>query len=178
VQDWAGTSAELVEFIPLHGGQISTTLDLHLNDGKHVVIKVSPHRVDRSYEREAYQLTLLKNSGVPVPEVYCWKIGTLDDPFSYILIEFIDGVDLGEAKKRLAPEQFDHLQCELAEIVSAMHDHTNERYMRVMETPGTAGAFDNWAAFYRSVYDSIWHEAEKEPHLPRHCRKQIGKIHE
>src|SRR5439155_4744329 len=124
---------------------------------------------------EAYQLTLLKNCGVPVPEVYCWKIGTLDDPFSYILLEFIEGVDLGEAKRRATPEEFDKLQCELADIVSAMHDNTNERYMRVMEG---GESFDAWPKFYRSVYDSIWHEVEKEPHLPRHCRKQIGKIHE
>ena len=30
VQEWAGTSAELSEFVPLHGGQINTTLELHL----------------------------------------------------------------------------------------------------------------------------------------------------
>ena len=176
VQDWAGTSAELVEFIPLHGGQINTTLELHISDGRRVVLKVSPHRVDRSYEREAYQLTLLKNCGIPVPEVLTWRIGTLDDPFSYILLEFIEGVDLAEAKKRCTGEEFDALQCELADIVSAMHENTNQRYMRVMEGPGDS--FEHWAKFYRSVYDSIWHEVEKEPHLPKHCRRQIGKIHE
>src|SRR5437763_8725954 len=189
VQDWAGTSAELVEFVPLHGGQINTTLELHLGDGKKVVIKVSPHRVDRNYEREAYQLTLLKDCGIPVPEVCCWKIGSLDDPFSYILMEFVEGVNLGEAKKLCSPEEFDALQAELADIVASMHDNTNQRYMRVMEAggsgagSGSAGngggdAFDHWPAFYRSVYDPIWHEVEKEAHLPKHCRKHIGKIHE
>lgn len=175
VQDWAGTAAELVEFVPLHGGQINTTLELHLADGKKVVIKVSPHRVDHSYEREAYQLTLLKDCGIPVPQVHCWKIGTLDDPWSYILLEFIDGVDLGEAKKRCAADDFDALQAELADVVAALHDNTNQRYMRVMEG---GDAFDHWPQFYRSIYDSIWHEVEKEPHLPKHCRKHIGKIHE
>jgi len=28
------------------------------------------------------------------------------------------------------------------------------------------------------VYDPIWHEVEKDPHLNKHCRKQIGKVHE
>src|SRR5688572_3041115 len=107
VQEWAGTSTELTEFVPLHGGQINTTLELHLNDGKKVVIKVSPHRVDKSYEREAYQLTLLKNSGVPVPEVLVWKIGSLDDPFSYMLMEFVEGVDLGKAREQCSPVEFD-----------------------------------------------------------------------
>src|SRR5688572_21288420 len=99
VQEWAGTATELSEFVPLHGGQINTTLELHLSDGRKIVAKISPHRVDRSYEREAYQLTLLKSLGLPVPEVYQWKIGSLDDPVSYLLIEWIDGVDLGAVKK-------------------------------------------------------------------------------
>src|SRR5688572_28037180 len=175
VQEWAGTATELKEFVPLHGGQINTTLELHLSDGRKVVIKVSPHRVDKSYEREAYQLTMLKSCGVPVPEVLCWKIGSLDDPFSYILLNFIEGVDLGEAKRQATAEEFDALQCELAEIVAAMHGHTNQKYMRVMADGVT---FDTWPAFYRSVYDAIWHEAEKDKHLPKGAKKHIGKIHE
>ena len=175
VQDWVGTATELTEYVALHGGQINTTLELHLSDGRKVVIKVSPHRVDKSYEREAYQLTLLRNAGIPVPEVLAWRIGSLDDPFSYILMEFVEGVDLGEAKRLATPEEFDALQTELAEIVSAMHAHTNDKYMRVMEGGQT---FDTWPAFYRSIYDTIWHEAEKDRHLPRVTKKHIGKIHE
>ncbi|MEA2735868.1 MAG: hypothetical protein QOE14_2319 [Humisphaera sp.] len=175
VQDFAGTATELTEFVPLHGGQINTTLELHLSDARRVVIKVSPHRVDKSYEREAYQLAMLKSCGVPVPEVLCWKIGSLDDPFSYILLEFIEGVDLGEAKRQCTAEEFDSLQAELAEIVAAMHDHTNGTYMRVMADGAT---FATWPAFYRSVYDAIWHEAEKDKHLPKGAKKHIAKIHE
>jgi fructosamine-3-kinase len=175
VQDFCGTATELTEFVPLHGGQINTTLELHLSDARKIVIKVSPHRVDKSYEREAYQLTMLKNCGVPVPDVLCWKTGSLDDPFSYILLDFIEGVDLGEAKKQCAPETFDSLQAELAEIVAAMHDHTNAKYMRVMADGAT---FDTWPAFYRSVYDAIWHEAEKDKHLPKGMKRHISRIHE
>ncbi|MEA2708426.1 MAG: hypothetical protein QOF78_1027 [Phycisphaerales bacterium] len=175
VQDFAGTATELTEFVPLHGGQINTTLELHLSDARRVVIKVSPHRVDKSYEREAYQLAMLKSCGVPVPEVLCWKIGSLDDPFSYILLEFIEGVDLGEARRQCTAEEFDSLQAELAEIVAAMHDHTNGTYMRVMADGAT---FATWPAFYRSVYDAIWHEAEKDKHLPKGAKKHIAKIHE
>ena len=175
VQDFSGTSAELTEFRPLHGGQISTTLELHLSDNTKAVVKVSPHRVDRSYEREAYQLTLLRSLGLPVPQVYQWKIGSLDDPVSYLLIEFIEGVDLGQAKHRCTSAEFDALQQELAEIILAMHAHMNEKYMRVMEG---GQSYDSWSRFYREVYDPIWHEAQSDPHLSKHCRKQIGKVHE
>jgi fructosamine-3-kinase len=175
VQDWGGTAAELSEFVPLHGGQINTTLGLHLKDGQRVVAKISPHRVDRSYEREAYQLTLLKSLGLPVPQVYQWKIGSLDDPVSYLLIEHIDGMNLAEARKHATAEEYDALQHELAELVAAMHSTASDKYMRVMDGGET---FDNWCKFYRSVYDPIWHEAEKDANLPKTCRKQIAKLHE
>jgi len=53
VRDWAGESVEPQQFEPLHGGCINTTLALKLNDGRKFVLKISPHRVDRAYEREA-----------------------------------------------------------------------------------------------------------------------------
>src|SRR5580658_8409621 len=92
IQKWAGTSAELAAVTPLDGGCISTTLALTLADQSRVVLKISAHRVDRSYQREAHQLDLLRSAGMPVPKVHTWKIGSLDDPFSYILMEFVDGV--------------------------------------------------------------------------------------
>ena len=175
VQDWAGTSAELTEFEPLVGGCINTTLLLKLKDGTKAVLKVSPYRVDRAFEREATQLTLLRSLGIPVPKVYSWKIGSLDDPVSYLLIEFIEGTDFGQAKRLCTEEEYDHLQRHLAEIVLALHQNTNARYMRIMDG---GESFDTWPKFYRYVYDPILIEAEKSPLLPKGCRKQIHKVHE
>ncbi|HEX8525189.1 MAG TPA: fructosamine kinase family protein [Tepidisphaeraceae bacterium] len=175
VQDWAGTSAELAEFEPLVGGCINTTLLLKLKDGAKAVLKLNPYRVDISYQREATQLALLKSLSIPVPEVYKWKIGTLDDPISYLLIEFMEGVDFAHAKTCCNADEFDHLQRHLAEIILAMHEQTNSQYMRIME--GGQG-FDNWCGFYRHVYDPILNEVEKHPLLPKGCRKTLHKIHE
>lgn len=175
VQEWAGGSAELTEVKPLHGGCINTTLCLHLQDGTKAVLKISPHRVNRAHEEEAYQLNLLRDIGIPTPEVYAWKLGDLEQPFSYILMEFVEGVDLADARKQATAEQFDRLQEHLAELLLRMHEHTAERYRRVA-APGQA--FQSWPGFYRDVYDPIWHEAEKHPQLPVKVRKLIGKVHE
>src|SRR5204862_7345738 len=90
-QDWAGSSADLAQVEPLEGGYINTTLALTLKDGGRAVIKISPHRVNREHEREAYQLNLLRDLGLPVPQVYAWQMGSLDEPFSYILMQFVEG---------------------------------------------------------------------------------------
>src|SRR5437016_5781812 len=107
VHDWVGTAAELAEVKPLAGGSISTTVAITTNRGERAVLKVSQHRVDRSYVHEAYQLNVLRAVGLPTPQVYSCKVGTLDEPFSYLLMEFVDGADLAEARNRCTPEQYD-----------------------------------------------------------------------
>ena len=144
VQEWAGTSAELAEVKPLHGGCINTTLHLICKDGQQCVVKISPHRVDRNYQREAYQLNLLRELGVPVPQVYLCKVGTLDDPHSYLLMEFMPGVDLSAAKKQCSKDQFDNVQVHLAELLVGMHANTSHAYRRVCR-----------AQAYRCLLDAV-----------------------
>ena len=175
VRDWAGSTAELDHVNPLVGGCINTTLALTTTDGRRAVLKVTPHRVNRDLEREAYQLNLLKSYDLPVPEVYACNVGSLSNPDSYLLLEFIDGVSLAEARKQATPDEYDHLQMHLADLVLAMHGHTGRHYRRI--DPASEAEFDSWPAFYRHVYDPIWHEVEKDKQLPVKVRKQITKMH-
>lgn len=176
VQDWAGASAELEQVQPLQGGMINTTLCLTLIDGQRAVLKISPHRVNRDYELEAHQLDLLRSLGVPAPRIYQLKIGSLEDPHSFLLMEFIDGVNLHEARRRCTSEQFDQLQEHLAEIVALMHSHTSPVYCRVM--PQQSQSYQSWPDFYRHVYDPIVQEAAANEDLPVKARRQIVKIHQ
>jgi fructosamine-3-kinase len=91
VCSWAGESAELAEIKPLAGGCVNTTLAITTADGRKCVLKITAHRVNRIYQDEAMQLVLLLQRGVPVPKVYDTRVGSLDDPFSYVLMEFVDG---------------------------------------------------------------------------------------
>ena len=175
VQEWAGESAELAEVKPLEGGMINTTLALTTAAGERCVLKVSPHRVDKSHEYEAYQLNLLRDLGLPVPKVYAWSLGTLDAPFSYILIEFLDGVNLGAAKQQCPSDEFERLQDQLAEIVLKLHTRTSDHYQRVMDGGKT---FGRWSDFFRDLYGNILHEAEKSQYITVKVRKQLDKVHE
>jgi fructosamine-3-kinase len=176
VRRWAGEASDLAEVTPLSGGCISTAMALTLNSGQKAVLKISPHRVDRAYADEAVQLTLLRSAGVPVPDVYLVQTGTLEEPFSYILMEFIEGVDLAAARSRCNPDQFDKLQTELAEMVLKLHEQTAPRYMRVTSEAGKE--FDAWPACYREIYDGIWAEAQKNNALPTKARKTVSRLHQ
>jgi fructosamine-3-kinase len=177
VHDWAGTTAELAEVRPLEGGSVNTTVALTTKAGDRAVLKVSPHRANRHYLAEAYQLNVLRTIGVPTPQVYASQVGDLDNPVSYLLMEYVDGVDLAQARRQCADDQYDRLQCHLAELILAMHNNTHETYTRVT-ADGDREEFTSWPAFYRRVYDASWHECEKHPGLPVKVRKAIGKIHE
>lgn len=179
VQNWSGASAELAEASALDGGSISTTLLLTTKAGDRAVLKLSPHRVDHSYSVEAFQLELLRGLGLPAPRVWDHQIGTLESPDSYLLIEFLPGVNLKEMRKRASPEEQDRLQRELAEMVASMHAHTGGHYCRVAPANGKpVEAVDSWPVFYRGLYNAIWHECERHAHLPVKTRRTIARLHE
>jgi fructosamine-3-kinase len=177
VRDWAGGGAELEEVKPLAGGFVNTTVCLTCKDGLRCVLKITPHRVDRSYQDEAAQLTMLRTAGVPVPDVHRCLTGTLDHPYSYLLMEHVDGVDLAEAKRRAPPEAYDALQAELAEFVRALHDQTAPQYGKVSAS-GEPKRYDGWMACYRDWFEPIWREVEKSHALAPKARKTVGKIHD
>jgi fructosamine-3-kinase len=174
VQKWAGTSAELAAVTPLDGGCISTTLALTLADQSKLVLKISAHRVDRSYQREAHQLDLLRSAGMPVPKILAWEIGSLDEPFSYLLMEHIDAVNWNQVRHTASPAEFDELQTQLAELVRTLHQTTGSTYCRAEPEPEFAS--EKWPSFYRQVFESIWRDLEKQPLFAARERKLVNRV--
>jgi fructosamine-3-kinase len=177
VREWGSSSAQIAQVTPLEGGCISTAVAVELTDGRKVVCKISPHRVDRSYVNEAHQLKCMSELGLPTPQVYAAKIGSLDDPFSYILMEFVEGFNLHQARQKCSVEEFDGLQTQLAEMLLLLHESTATEYGRVEISPEPS-QFDSWPTFYRAIFDPICQEVLKLPALPVKTRKQIGRIHD
>lgn len=176
VRDWAGTAAELEEVAPLAGGCINTTLCLRMRDGQKAVLKITPHRVDLTYGDEAHQLQVLADVGVPVPRVFACKAGDLDSPFSYLLMEFVDGVNLSAARTACPAEEFDRIQGHLAELVLLMHDRRSPHYMRL--TASEPKRYEQWPACYHDIFESIWAEVDKSGVLPVKARKRVAKVYD
>ena len=169
-------SADIAEVKPLCGGSISSTVLVKTQKGERAVLKISPHRVDHSYVNEAYQLNVLRGIGIPTPQVYGCKVGDLDQPFSYLLMEHVDGVDLADARNQCNTPEYDHLQMHLAELMRTIHSQTHSHYTRV--TDGDRQEFEKWHEFYLHIYAGIWNEAQKVPSMTVKMRKQITRIHD
>src|SRR5258705_12320924 len=130
VHDWAGTSAELIEVKTLDGGCINTTVALTTKGGERAVLKISPHRVNRQYLTEAYQLNILRTIGLPAPQVYVSRVGDLDNPISYLLMEFVDGINLGQARRGSWEDQVNHMQMHPPVGVPGLANNPQKRYTR------------------------------------------------
>ncbi len=176
VQGWAGSAADLAQVKPLHGGCVNTTFQLTLNDGKNVVLKISPHRVNHAYRDEAHQLKLLRDLGIPVPDVYECTTATLDFPHSYLLMEFIEGIDWTAAKTHCTEEEFHHLQNELATVVARLHAETSTSFGAIHADGYLTAA--SWSSFYRQLYQPIFDAVEKSPLVPVKTRRQLAKVHD
>ena len=164
------------EVTPLAGGTINTTLALRTKDNQKSVLKITPHRVDRAYADEAHQLQVLREAGVPVPSVYRCKIGSLEEPFSYILMEFVEGLDLGAAKNCCSSEELEQIQGQLAELVLAMHDHRSPHYMRL--TAAEPKRYERWHEFYHDIFDGICRDLTQSSLLPAKAKKTVMRVHE
>jgi fructosamine-3-kinase len=175
VRRWAGPEAELEEVAHLHGGAVSATMRLTLRDGKKAVAKVAVHRVDRSLEREAKQLELLRGIGIPTPQVYDFRLANLDEPDSYLLMEFCDGVDLAVAKESCSADEYEHLQRQLAEMVLRMHGETSGAYYRACTAEEHK---QSWPEFFAAVYAPMWEELEKDPHTSKTTKRNFLKVHD
>lgn len=176
VKDDLGESVELAGVSSLHGGSMSTTLLLRLKGRRSMVLKIAPHMVVHQYEQEAYQLNLLRDWGLPAPEVYACRVGTLDDPHSYLLMQHMPGKSLTDVKKELSADEFDHVTQHLAEIVLTLHARTSVSYKRV-DDGGEDGTRD-YVKFFRGIYDPILNDILAMKLIPPALRKRIVSIHE
>jgi fructosamine-3-kinase len=166
-------SATLAELSLLAGGIVNTTVSVKTSAGQRLVLKVSPHRVNRSHEREARELQQLGGLGLPVPKVFASRTASLESPNSYLVLEHIEGITLRDAKSLCTKDQLEQLQRHLAELVCTMHTQTGDRYGRFEGKP-----FTDWPAFYRSLVDPVLSEADKLHTLPPKVTRAIHRMHD
>lgn len=176
VRDWLGESVDLTGVRPLHGGSMSTTLLLKLKGRDPVVLKIAPHMVVHQYEEEAYQLNLLNDWGLPVPEVLACKVGSLDDPHSFLLMQNMPGIPLAVARESLTEDEFHHVEMHLADLVLSLHARTDSAYKKV--AGGWEQGTHNYPEFFHSIYDPILRDVIDMKALPATLKRRVLSIHE
>ncbi len=173
---WLGESVELTGVKSLHGGSMSTTLLLRFKRHKPVVLKIAPHMVVQQYQHEAYQLNMLRDWGLPCPEVYASKLGDLDDPNSYLLMEQMPGEPLSAVRSKLGEEDLGHIQKHLAELVLQLHGQSGQVYHKVED--GNEEGTRDYVHFFHGIYDPILEDVITMKLIPPPLRRRVCSIHE
>ena len=173
---WLGERVELTGVKSLHGGSMSTTLLLQFRRHRPVVLKIAPHMVVEQYQHEAYQLNMLRDRGLPCPEVYASKLADLDDPNSYLLMEQMPGEPLSTVRTRLGEDELDHIQKHLAELVLQLHGQSARLYRKVED--GSEQGTRDYVRFFHEIYDPILDDVIAMKLIPPPLRRRVCSIHE
>lgn len=150
----------VVDADELADGWFNTIYRLELDDGRSVVIKVSPppgHPVMR-YERDLMQvevdvLRLLGGvDGVPVPAVLAFDDSREVIDHDYFIMDYVAGEAYSRVRDRLSPEERASIETELGTISARVNAIPGERYGRYLDDRCASGS---WADSFTAMIDDV-----------------------
>jgi len=170
VRESLSSNLTVLSVQPLHGGMVNT-VEKWFTDGHPaaLVAKVSPQPNNKDLLAEFESLKWYRrNTSFPVPEPYvCSTVtGTFDG--TCLLMEAIEGRNLGTARVSYSGSK--KLQKQLAHILVELHGHTRETYGSALEPAGPARWLDIFEPMIRSNYDKC------KSHLSSPARASIEKM--
>jgi fructosamine-3-kinase len=148
---WLGTGVRCSRIEPLDGGMINTVLRLAFDRDPYLaVIKLNVPGM--SFADEAHGLRHLHARGFPCPDVYV-ENGEADlVPYSYLLLESLPGVHMGQAT--LTKGDRDRVERELADVLVDLHGNARPMFGRIGE-PGVS----RWTQAFMPRLHSVRAEA-------------------
>lgn len=145
LQHWLGKNVKCQSIQRMHGGMVSSVLELIFNQPPYkAVIKISGD-ASTSFKNEAYNLEyLMEKTEFPVPKVYkCGGSGELIEQ-GFLLIERLSGINLGQAK--MTASQKRDIDYQLADMLLELHEHKRGSYGNLDNTE----TYDNWINIIQS----------------------------
>ena len=139
----------------LSGGMINSVLLLQFEVEPGVaVIKISSETGTGKFEHEARLLRWLReHTEFPVPEVYLHEADGATAPLSFLLLERLPGVNLGQASLSSADRA--EIDRQMAYVLLDLHAHQREHYGGIFDGEGRERWVDVFLPRVQSVYESI-----------------------
>jgi hypothetical protein len=115
-----------VEAVQVHrfeAGLCHFVFRVEAKGGFSLVVRLSGPGTRRFLEGAVYWSKLLRPMGVPLPEILLVDLSPSDSIFPFVILEFLEGTDLGAVYSRLSSKEKFELATELVwvqEIVSSL----------------------------------------------------------
>ncbi|NQT20427.1 MAG: fructosamine kinase family protein [Planctomycetes bacterium] len=152
--EWLGEAASVVALTPLIGGCCNTVVEIRFDHPRSPVVIKAAHQPQEHLQREHATLRFFqKNTTFPLPHPYRVDISCEAVPFSYLLMQRLPGMNLGDASRWMTPADRLHLERQIAKAVSDLHTHTGPHFGSIHETSQHARWKDHFAADVQEEYD-------------------------
>jgi fructosamine-3-kinase len=122
---WLGAGVRCTDITPLQGGMLNSVLRLRFDREPYAAV-VKLNGEGEAFAAEARALRHMHARDFPCPEVYLEGAERVLLPYSFLLLEALPGVHMGQAT--LDDGDRARVERELAEALAALHTHTRETF--------------------------------------------------
>ena len=156
---------------------------LHLSDGSSIILKVSPPssvpllKHERGgLETEALALTLLSNSGLPVPSVLRYEKSGKSLGAPFLLTTHVRGIPLSEALRFMSRTDSIAVERQISVLELAISQHTSSLFGPLCIVSAGQG-YSTWREAFKAMLESVMKDAEDMfLNLPySHIREQVSR---
>ncbi|WFU68475.1 aminoglycoside phosphotransferase family protein [Bradyrhizobium sp. CB2312] len=112
----------------LHGGEISTVLELTLADAPACILKVYPESLQWKMAKEVYVLGLLRGVGAAIPKILLADDTRTAIDLNYLLMTRLDGTVLGRREATLSETQLFAVYAEMGAALRRINDVTLDSF--------------------------------------------------
>ena len=114
--------ASVLGITELHGGEISTVLEIALADAPACILKVYPESLHWKMAKEVYVLGLLRDLGAAIPKILLADDTRSVIDLNYVLMTRLDGTVLGRREATLSEAELFAIYAEMGATLRAIND--------------------------------------------------------
>lgn len=141
--------ASVADVTELHGGEISTVLEIALADAAACILKIYPASLQWKMAKETYVLRLLQDLGPVVPKILLADGTRSVIDLNYVLMTRLDGTVLGRREATLSEAELFAIYAEMGAALRRINDVTLDSF-------GYIGPNGVWTAYPSNhVYMSV-----------------------
>jgi fructosamine-3-kinase len=143
---WLGDERQVLAVQRLTGGCVHTVLGIEFEGDESPVIFKVAHRVGEGSIQGEHDILryFRQHTEFPVPEPYACDLSGEVVPYSWLIMERLEGGHLGDAHARMTEVDAVRLQVLMGESVGRLHSHTRETgFGRALEGKG-AESWTDW----------------------------------
>ena len=168
LEGWLGARVSPPKVQRLSGGMINSVLLLRFDvQPGEAVVKISPDMGKFGHEAKVLRW-LRENTDFPVPEVYAHEAEGSTVPLSFLLMESLPGVNLGEAG--LSNRDREDMDRQMARVLLDLHSHQSPAYGDLFGDQRR----ERWVDVFRPRMQTMFEEAEGK--VPARTHTQVDRI--